>query len=218
MPWAKVGPAAILPASVQRLALELVPAPAVVIAPALALLSAHGAPGIEQLRRAALADDARQHGARAHVAAGKPDAGEQERGLRLRRGKRRSEAMVMIAPAPTATPSTAEMIGLPQPIIALTRSPVMRVKFSRLLHVHFRQRADDVVHIAAGTEVAAVGQEYNRVHIVAHRPAPGTCRAAPRSCRRSAGSCGQAGSAGWWRCHRPATSESVSDRNSQIRS
>ena len=41
---------------------------------------------------------------------------------------RKSEAMATIAPAPTQTPSTAEMIGLPQPIIAFTRSPVMRVK------------------------------------------------------------------------------------------
>ena len=38
--------------------------------------------------------------------------------------------MAMIAPAPTATPSIAAMIGLPQPSIALTRSPVMRVKAS----------------------------------------------------------------------------------------
>ena len=39
-----------------------------------------------------------------------------------------SDAMARIAPAPTATPSTAAMIGLPQVSIALTRSPVMRVK------------------------------------------------------------------------------------------
>ncbi len=36
----------------------------------------------------------------------------------------------MIAPAPTQTPSTAATMGLPQPIIALTRSPVIRVKAS----------------------------------------------------------------------------------------
>ena len=35
-----------------------------------------------------------------------------------------------MAPAPTATPSTAEMTGLPQLIMALTTSPVMRVKAS----------------------------------------------------------------------------------------
>ena len=39
--------------------------------------------------------------------------------------------MAMIAPAPTATPSIAATIGLPHPSIALTRSPVMRVKASR---------------------------------------------------------------------------------------
>src|ERR1700761_5077320 len=44
--------------------------------------------------------------------------------------RRRSDAIVMMAPAPTATPSMAAMIGLPQPSIALTRSPVMRVKAS----------------------------------------------------------------------------------------
>ena len=35
-----------------------------------------------------------------------------------------------MAPAPTHTPSIAAMIGLPQPIIAFTRSPVMRVNCS----------------------------------------------------------------------------------------
>jgi hypothetical protein len=44
---------------------------------------------------------------------------------------RRSEAIAMIAPAPTQMPSTAAMTGRPQCSIALTRSPVMRVKASR---------------------------------------------------------------------------------------
>ncbi len=44
--------------------------------------------------------------------------------------RRMSDAMVMIAPAPAAMPSTAEMIGLPQFSIALTKSPVIRVKAS----------------------------------------------------------------------------------------
>ena len=39
--------------------------------------------------------------------------------------------MAMIAPAPTQMPSTAAMTGLVQAIIALTRSPVIRVKASR---------------------------------------------------------------------------------------
>ncbi len=45
--------------------------------------------------------------------------------------KRRSDAMAMIAPAPAQMPSTALTIGCGQARIALTRSPVMRVKSSR---------------------------------------------------------------------------------------
>ena len=44
---------------------------------------------------------------------------------------RMSDAIAMIAPAPTQTPSNAATIGCGQARIALTRSPVMRVKASR---------------------------------------------------------------------------------------
>src|SRR5204862_7585073 len=50
-------------------------------APALSLVAAERAAGVEQLAGAALADDPRQHRARAHVAAGEADAVEEERGL-----------------------------------------------------------------------------------------------------------------------------------------
>ena len=43
---------------------------------------------------------------------------------------RRSAKSAIIAPAPTQTPSTAAMTGCGQARIALTRSPVMRVKAS----------------------------------------------------------------------------------------
>ena len=87
---------------------------AIVEAPALALRRRHAAAGIEELGGAALADDAGQDRTRAHVAAGEPDAREQERGLGLGRGDADIGGHAMIAPAPTATPSTAVMIGLPQ--------------------------------------------------------------------------------------------------------
>ena len=44
---------------------------------------------------------------------------------------RRSDAIATIAPAPAQTPSIAATMGWPQARIALTRSPVMRVKASR---------------------------------------------------------------------------------------
>jgi hypothetical protein len=62
--------------------MERVPEP-----PGETLLGAHGPSGVEELRRAALADDARQHGAGAHVAARKAHTCEQEGASRLRRGK-----------------------------------------------------------------------------------------------------------------------------------
>ena len=45
--------------------------------------------------------------------------------------RRRSEAIATIAPAPTQMPSIAATIGCGQARIALTRSPVIRVKSSR---------------------------------------------------------------------------------------
>gem|GEM_PF-5205476 len=45
--------------------------------------------------------------------------------------RRRSETMATMAPAPAQTPSTAATIGCGQARMALTRSPVMRVKASR---------------------------------------------------------------------------------------
>ena len=50
-------------------------------------VGAHRAAGVEQLGGPALTDDARQHRAGAHVAAGQADAGEQERRRRLRCGE-----------------------------------------------------------------------------------------------------------------------------------
>src|SRR5205823_3461934 len=65
-------------------------------APGEALLGAHRAAGVEQLGGASLADHARQHRAGAHVAAGKPDANEEERHPGARRcvaqvGKKRDQ-------------------------------------------------------------------------------------------------------------------------------
>jgi hypothetical protein len=88
------------------------------------------AAGVEQLAGAALADDARQHGAGAHVAAGQADAVEQKGGLAARRAQPHIEAMAMMAPAPAHTPSMAATMGCGQARMALTSSPVMRVNIS----------------------------------------------------------------------------------------
>ena len=83
--------------------------------------------------------------------------------------RRMSEAMAMIAPAPAQTPSIAAMIGCGQARIALTRSPVMRVKASSSPCVIFDQRADDLVHVAAGAEIAAGAGDDERLESLSLR-------------------------------------------------
>ena len=80
--------------------------------------------------------------------------------------KRMSDAIAMIAPAPTQTPSTAAMIGLPQCEHRLHQIAGHAREGEQALHVHRDQRADDVVHVAAGAEVAAVRAEDDRLHVV----------------------------------------------------
>ena len=75
----------------------------------------------------------------------------------------------MIAPAPAQTPSIAATIGCGQARIALTRSPVMRVNISRSGHAHLRQRADDLVHVAARAEVVAGALDDDRAHVAGLR-------------------------------------------------
>ena len=156
-------------------------------APALAFLGAHRAAGEEQLGRAALADDARQDRARAHVAAGEADAREEERGLRApasrggcrtpSRGSRRRRR---------TTPSTAATIGCGQARIALTRSPVMRVNASSSGSpsptsgpmISCTSPPEQKLPPAAGHDGADVRRRAR---------APRTSRAARRRARRSAG-------------------------------
>ena len=148
---AKVGPVGQALGQRDRLALQRIGRDdAVEESPALALLRRHGATGEQQLRRASLADDARQHRAGAHVAAGEADAREEERGLRRRRARGAGpQKSAIIAPAPTQTPSTAAMTGCGQARIALTRSPVMRVKASSPFMSRGQQRTDDLVDVSA---------------------------------------------------------------------
>ena len=174
----------------------------VVEAPALALLGAHRAPGVEQFGRPALADDARQDGAGAHVAAGKADAREQEGRL----GRRRREPDVGGHGDDRARPHRHAVDGRDDRLAAVQHRLDEIARHARegeqLLHVHGDQRADDVVHIAARAEIAAIGQEHDRMHVVLVDQLRGTCRAARHRIRRSAGSCARAGRGGSWRCRR----------------
>ncbi len=167
MPLAKVGPDAMRRASASASCSKRVGGDELVEkAPALAFLRRHGAAGVEKFGGAALADDARQHRAGAHVAAGKPDAVEQERGLRLRRGDAQigrhgdDRAGADRHAVDRGNDRLAAMEHRLDQIAGHARER------QQLLHVHGDQRADDLVHIAAGAEIAAVGQEHDGVDIV----------------------------------------------------
>ena len=81
-----------------------------------------------------------------------------------------SEPQAIIAPAPVHTPSMAATMGCGQARMAFTRSPVMRVNSEQLGHVHLHQRPDDLVHVAAAAEVAALAGEDDGLDVggVAH--------------------------------------------------
>ena len=62
-------------------------------------------------------------------------------------------------------PSTAATIGCGQARIAFTRSPRHPREGEEASHVvmalHFHQRTDDIVHIAAGAEIAPCSGEHD---------------------------------------------------------
>ena len=167
MPCAKVGPLASCLREGDRFRLELCRRDeAIEEAPALAFLRAHGAAGVEKLRRPALADDAGQDRAGAHVAAGEPDAREEEGGLRLRRGEADvgrhgdDRAGADADPVDRRDHRLAAMEHRLHEIAGHAREG------EQALHVHRDERADDVVHVAAGGEIAAVRGEDDGLHVV----------------------------------------------------
>jgi hypothetical protein len=131
--------------------------------PALAFVSRHGASGEEQLRRATLADDARQHRAGAHVAAGQAHAREEERGARGGGGD------------PQIGEQRDHRAGADAHAID-RRDDRLRTGAHRFheiaghacerqqpFHVACEQRADDLVNVAARGKVAAVRADYDRL-------------------------------------------------------
>ena len=148
-------------------------------------------------RRAALADDARQQRARAHVAAGEADAHEQERDL----APRRAEAQVG-SPSRGSRPRRRRCrrprrrSAAGSARIAFTRSPVIRVNASRPgVSPCCVERADDVVHVAAGAEVAAGAGDDDGLDVARVRERAEQVAQLGVATRRSADSCARAGRA-----------------------
>src|SRR5262249_3398560 len=145
-----------------RLLFELLSADdAIEKAPPLAFIRRHDTAGIKELRSVAVADDPRQQGASAHIATGQADTRKPERGFGLRRAETNvTEQRDHGAGANTDTVNRPDDRLRTGPH-RLNEFAGHAGEFEQPLHVATQQRTDDVVDIAAGTEVAGARAEYD---------------------------------------------------------
>ena len=140
--------------------------------PALTLFRRHRAAGEEQLRGAPLADDAWEHRAGAHIAAGEAYAREEKRGLRLGRGDPQvGEERDHRAGADADTVDGSDD-RLRTGAHGFDEIAGHTGKGQQPLHVAGEQRTDDVVNVAAGGEIAAVRGNDDRFDHVIRGQAP----------------------------------------------
>ena len=76
---------------------------------------------------------------------------------------RRSLTIAMIAPAPAQTPSTAATIGLRTTAHRFDQIAGHAREREQTGRVHLRERADDLVHVAARAEVVAGAADRRRL-------------------------------------------------------
>jgi hypothetical protein len=133
-------------------------------APAFTLLAAHGAAGVQQLAGAALADDARQHGAGAHVAAGQADAVEQEGGLRAPcPGAGRSHRQDGAGTGAHAVDGGDD--GLRAGAHGLDQVAGHAREHQQLGRLQLDQRADDLVHVAAEQKLPPAPDDHHGIDV-----------------------------------------------------
>jgi len=138
----------------------------VVVTPGQSFLGAHAAPGVEQLRGSPLPDDARQDRAGPHVAAGQAHAHEQESGLAL------GSTVAQVArhgddgarTGAYAIDRGDDWLRAGAHLLDQVSGHAGEVHQAR--HVHFDQRTDDVVNVAAGAKVASFPGKDDRAHVV----------------------------------------------------
>ena len=165
--WPNVGPFGQALRQLQRFSIEFLRRyNAIVEPPPLAFFCRHRASGVEKFGGAALTDDPRQYGTGAHVAAREADPGEQE--SRFCIGGRQTQVRCH---GDDSASTNADAIDRRNDRLAamhdrLDEIPGHAGEFEQALHIHLHQRPDNIVHIAAGTEIAAIGTEDHRLDIV----------------------------------------------------
>jgi len=124
--------------------------------PTFALIGAHHPAGEQKLGRAALTDDPGQHGAGTHVTTRQPDAGEQERAFRSRCRQPQVRGHGKDRARPHRHPVHRRDDRLAAGDHRLDQIAGHPGECQQVLRRLADQGADDVMHIAAGTEIAAV--------------------------------------------------------------
>src|SRR5215204_6241485 len=135
-------------------------------APGGALIGRHEAAGVEELRRPALADDAGQDRAGAHVAAGESDLVEQERDLRPWRANADVGGHCDDGAGPGADAVDSGDDRLRRGPHRLDELAGHAREGGQPLRAHLDQRPDDLEHVAAGREIAAGAGDHHRLHRV----------------------------------------------------
>ena len=134
-------------------------------APLQAFVGGHGAAGEEQFRRPALADQARQQCAGAHVGAGQADAGEQKGGAGLRRSQPQVGRQRHHRAGTGANAVDCRYDGLRAGAHGLDQVTGHAGEFEQCGHAHFGQRANDFMHVAARAEIAARAGQHDDLHV-----------------------------------------------------
>ena len=134
-------------------------------APGQALRGGHGAPGEQQLRSAALANQPGQQGTGAHIGTSQPDPGEQKRGFGAGRAQPHVAGQRHHGAGTGANSVNGANDRLRTIAHGLDQVASHTGKGQQLGHAHAGEWADDLVHIAARAKICAGTGHYHRLDI-----------------------------------------------------
>jgi hypothetical protein len=130
-----------------------------------AFFAAERAAGEQQFAGPALADDARQHGAGAHVAAGQPDPVEQEGSLAARRSQPQVGGHRHDGAGAGADAVDRRHDGLRAGTHGFHQVARHASEHQQLGRLQPHQRADDFMHVAAGAEIVTGTGDHHRMDV-----------------------------------------------------
>ena len=146
-------------------------------APICCFVAFHHAPGEEELSGSPLPDDAGQNGTRAHIAPGQTDSREKEGHLAVRRTDAKVRGHRHDGAGPHADAldrCNYHLRACANRLHQVARHPCETEEFG---HIHLRQRPYDLMHVAAGAEIATrPAQDHHLDFVHVHEVAEGVAQ------------------------------------------